>query len=261
MHRISGDFSVIEVEYLRQNLEGKPGGNPVHPFVYSGIVAVLLHRLGLRIGIFQILAIVNPHLGEDIGVFRFFNPGQGGELREHFQRTRRTGCRSQRTVCEQFLVNFDLIRHPQTIRHLDDIDPIQKRLVILVIAERLPFRLIGVGQNDSLKWNGRQSLSAVVIAFLSRRQQWMQHFNRGLEHLDKFHQAAIGPAQRPGETVRIRVILGEMLQLADIHLADQRGNILVVFIARFGFSDRDLMQNSGPQFDDTELGNIAIKFL
>ena len=89
----------------------------------------------------------------------------------------------------------------------------------------------------------------------------MQHLDRSFEHFDKFHQAAIGPAQCTGEAVGVRVVLGEMFQLADVHLADQRGNILIVLIARFGLGDGDLMQHRGPQLDHLEFGDVAVIFL
>jgi hypothetical protein len=80
----------------------------------------------------------------------------------------------------------------------------------------------------------------------------MQHFNRRFEHLDEFHQTSISAAQRAGEAVGVRVILGEMLQLADIYLADQRRNVLIVLIARLGLGHGDLMQDRGPQLDHSE---------
>ena len=135
MHRVGGDFGVVEVEHLGQDLEGEPGGNAVHPLVYPGVVAVFLHRLGLGISVLEVLAVINPHLGEDTGVFRLLDPGQHREPPEHFQCTRRTGRFGQRTVGQQFLVNLDLIRHPQAVRHLDDVNPVEERLVVLVALE------------------------------------------------------------------------------------------------------------------------------
>jgi hypothetical protein len=64
MHGVGGDFDMVEVEHLRQNLEGEAGGNAGHSLIDPGIIAILLHRLGLGIGVFQVLAIVDPHLGE-----------------------------------------------------------------------------------------------------------------------------------------------------------------------------------------------------
>jgi hypothetical protein len=118
-----------------------------------------------------------------------------------------------------------------------------------------------VGQNDAFKRNGRQPLGAVVVAFLSRGQQRMQHLDRRFEHFDEFHQPTIGAAQGAGEAVGVRVVLGEMLQFADIHLADQRGDVLIVFVARFGFGDGDLMQDRRPQLHHPEFGDVAVVFL
>ncbi|MNZ96629.1 hypothetical protein D3C78_1158300 [compost metagenome] len=52
-----------------------------------------------------------------------------------------------------------------------------------------------------------------------------------------------------------------ILQLADIDLTDQRGNILVVLIARFGFGDGNLFQNRRAYFDDFEFGDVAAKLM
>lgn len=85
----------------------------------------------------------------------------------------------------------------------------------------------------------------------------MQDFDRGFEHFHKFHDALVGTAQRAGIAVGIRIVLGKMLQFADIHFPDQRGDILIVFVARFGFGDRDLRQNGRPHFDNFEFGDVT----
>ncbi len=48
-----------------------------------------------------------------------------------------------------------------------------------------------------------------------------------------------------------------MLEHADIDLADQRRDILVVFVARFGLGDRDLVQDRRLDLDHLELADIA----
>jgi hypothetical protein len=52
----------------------------------------------------------------------------------------------------------------------------------------------------------------------------MQHLNRRLEHLDEFENALVGPIETAGIAIRVRVVLGQALELADIDLADERGN-------------------------------------
>ncbi len=89
----------------------------------------------------------------------------------------------------------------------------------------------------------------------------MQHLDRRLEHLDEFHQTLIGPAERARVAVGIGVVLGKPLQLADIDLADQRGDVLIVLVARFGLGDGDLLQDRGVELDDLELGDIAVVLL
>ena len=70
----------------------------------------------------------------------------------------------------------------------------------------------------------------------------MQNLDRRLEHFHEFKKTLIGAAQSPGEGVGVRVVLAEMLQLADVHLAHERGDILIVLIARFGLCHRELTQ-------------------
>ena len=62
----------------------------------------------------------------------------------------------------------------------------------------------------------------------------------------------VGAIQAAGIAIGIRVVLGEGLQLANVDLADQRGDVLIVLVARFGFRDRDLPQARGLDFGDPE---------
>jgi hypothetical protein len=57
------------------------------------------------------------------------------------------------------------------------------------------------------------------------------------------------------------VVLRIVLQLADIDLADKRGDVLVVFVARFGLGDADLAQLAGIQLHDVELGQVAVELV
>lgn len=64
-------------------------------------------------------------------------------------------------------------------------------------------------------------------------------------------------ARHTGIAIGIRIVLGKMLQLADIHFPDQCGDILIVFVARFSFGDRDLCQNGRPNFYYFEFGDVT----
>ncbi len=116
-------------------------------------------------------------------------------------------------------------------------------------------------QNNAIKRQGRQPFGAIVVTFLGRGQQWMQHLNWRFEHLHKFHQALIGAAKRTGIAVGIGIVLGKVLQLTDVDLTDQGRNILIVFISRFGFGNRQLIQNRGVAFHHPELADIAIELM
>ncbi|MNC69565.1 hypothetical protein D3C75_1202700 [compost metagenome] len=59
----------IEVEDLGQDLEREAGRQAVHAFIDAGVVAILLDRLGLRIGVLEVFTVIHPHLGVDVRVF------------------------------------------------------------------------------------------------------------------------------------------------------------------------------------------------
>jgi hypothetical protein len=75
---------------------------------------------------------------------------------------------------------------------------------------------------------------ALEVAFLGGRQQRVQHLDGRLEHLHEFQQPLVGQAQATGVAVGVRVVLGVGFQLADVDLADQRADVLVVLIAGLG---------------------------
>ena len=89
----------------------------------------------------------------------------------------------------------------------------------------------------------------------------MQHFNRCFEHLNKFHDPLVGAAQRTGIAVSVRIVLGVVFEFANIYFSHQRGNILVVLIARFRFGNGNLLQNRRPHFDHAEFSDVATKFM
>ena len=93
-----------------------------------------------------------------------------------------------------------------------------------------------------LKGNGADILRADVVALLRRGQQGMQHLDRRLEHLDEFEDALVGAVEAAGIAVGVGIVLGERLQLADVDLADQRRDVLVVLVAGLGLGDADLPQ-------------------
>ncbi len=219
MYRVGGDFVRIEVEHLRQDLECEAGRKTVHAFVDARIVAVFLDRFGFRIGILEVLAVVHAHLRVDVGVFRLLEAREHGELGQHLQGIRRAMRLGQRTVEQQLVVDLDFVTDPQAVRHFDDVDPVDEGFVVLVIAEGMPLRFVGVGQQDPGERNRAEAFGTVVVALLGGGQQWVQHLDGCLEHFDEFHQALVGPAQGARVAVGVGVILRELLQFADIDLA------------------------------------------
>ncbi|MHC2681565.1 hypothetical protein ACVJDU_003129 [Bradyrhizobium diazoefficiens] len=104
-------------------------------------------------------------------------------------------------------------------------------------------------------------LGADVVAFLRRREQRVQHLDRRLEHLDKFEDTLIGAVETAGIAVGVGVVLRVGLELADVDLADQRGDVLVVLVTGLGLGNRDLAQPRRLDFCNPELGNVAAEGL
>ena len=181
------------------------------------------------------------------------------EARQRFQRRRRTRCCGQLGARDQFLVDLLLFGDAQAVRHLDDADAVDEGFVVLVTFEALPFRFVRVRENDAGERDRTDILAADIIAFLRRCEQRVQHLDRRLEHLDEFENALVGTVEAAGIAVRIGIVLRIGLELADIDLADQRGDVLVVLVARLGLGDRDLAQPRRLDLGDAEAGDVAAK--
>ena len=85
----------------------------------------------------------------------------------------------------------------------------------------------------------------------------MQDLDGRLEHLDELEHALVGEAQPARVAVCVRVVLREALELADVELAHQRRDVLVVLVARLGLGDRDLLQHRRAQLHDSKSGDVA----
>ncbi len=261
VHRVGRHFVRVEVEHLGEDLEGEAGGKPGHTLVDPGGIAVFLDRLGLGIGVLEVLAVVDAHLRVDVGVVRLLQARQHGELREHLQGVRGAVCVGQRAVDQKLVVDLDLVGDAQAVRDLDDVDTVDEGLVVLVVAEAVPLRFVGVGEDDAAVGQPAQALGAVVVALLGGGQQRVQDLDRRLEHLDEFHQALVGPAQRARVAVGVGVVLRVLLELADVHLAHQGGDVLVVLVPRLGLGDGDLVEDRGVQLDHAELADVAAELV
>ena len=249
------------VEGRGQNLEGEARRDAVHAFVDAGGVLVFLDAARLRIGFLQAFAVIDPHLGEQRRVLVLAQPRHHREARQRLQRRRRAGRGREFGSLDQLLVDLLLLGDPQAVRHLDDADAVDEGFVVLVGLEALPFGFVGMRENDAGEGDRADILGADVIAFLRRRQQRMQHLDRRLEHFDEFENALVGAVQAARIAVGVGIVLGEGLELADIDLADQRGDVLIVLVAGFGFRDRDLAQPRGLDLGDAESRNVAAEGL
>ena len=171
---------------------------------------VFLHRLGLGVDVLQVLAVVDPQSSNRMLEFSCSQqPAGDAEAAEDLQHLRRAGGVAQLAFAQQLVVNLALFGNPQAVRHLDHRDAVEEGLVVLVVLELLPFRLVRVGEDDALEGEGAEGLGAQVVAFLGCGQQGMQHLDGRLEHLDEFEQSlgrAVEPAgdssRRPGRSGR-----------------------------------------------------------
>ena len=259
MDRVGGDLLVVAVEGLGQDLEGEAGGDAGHAFGDARGLAIFLHRLGLGVGVLQAVAVVDAKLRIERRVLVLLEAAEDAEAREDLEHLGRAGRLAQFAAFEQLGVDHRLFGHPEAVGHLDDADAVEERLVVLVVLEVLPLRFIGMGEHDPLERQGSKVLGARVIAFLGRRQQRMQHLDRRLEHLDEFQQALRRTVEAAGIAVGVRVVLGEVLELADVDLADEGGDVLVVLVTRFGLGDGDLAQPGRIDLDHGEPGDVAVE--
>ena len=118
-----------------------------------------------------------------------------------------------------------------------------------------------MGEHDTGEGNCADIFGADIIAFLCRRQQRMQHLDRRLEHFDEFENALVGAVEAAREAVGIGIVLGEALELANVDLADEGGNVLVVLVAGFGLRDGDLTQARRIELHHAEAGDVATEFV
>src|SRR3954467_2501059 len=240
MDRVGTDLVGVVVEGRRENLEREAGRHAVHAFVDTGGIPVFLNAARLWIGFLQAVTVIDPHLGEHGRVLVLAQARHHREARHRFQRGRRARRGGQVGALDQFLVDLLLLGDTQDVRHLDDADTVDEGFIVLVGLEALPFGLVGVGENDAGERDRTDVLGPDIVAFLRRRQQRMQHLDRRLEHFDEFENALVGAVEAAGIAVGVGIVLGKSLQLADVDLANQRRDVLVVFVAGLGLRDRDL---------------------
>jgi hypothetical protein len=157
-------------------------------------------------------------------------PGEHGRLGE-------------RGVLEQLVVNLDFLGDADAVRHLDDENPVEERFVVLVVAEAVPLGLVRVRDDQAVERDSGKAFGSLEVAFLRRGEQRVQHLDRRLEHLDELEETLVRETQTARIAVRIGVVLRKLLELADVDLADERRNVLVVFVTGFGLRDCNLAQH------------------
>src|SRR3546814_9505707 len=80
--------------------------------------------------------------------------------------------------------------------------------------------------------NSANILRTDIVALLRRGQQRVEHLDRRFKHFDEFKKPLVRTIESARIAIGVRVVLREIFQLADIDLADQRRDILIIFIAR-----------------------------
>ena len=116
-------------------------------------------------------------------------------------------------------------------------------------------------EHDAVEGDRAEALGTLEVALLRGGEQRVQHLDRRLEHLDEFQQALVGQAQAAAVAVGVGVVLGVGLELADVDLAHQRADVLVVLVARLGLGDAHLLEDAGVALDDAELADVAAELL
>src|SRR5437762_14157568 len=84
----------------------------------------------------------------------------------------------------------------------------------------------------------------------------MQHHDGRLDHLDEFHQTLRRAVEAARKGIGVGIVLAVHLELADIDLADEARDVLVVLVARLGFRDADLLQPRGLQPNDGKFRDV-----
>src|SRR5271166_670389 len=261
VNRVGGDFRGIVIERRGQGLESKPRRDAVHPLIGSGGIAVFLDAARARVGFLQALAVIDAHLRVQRRVLVLAQPRQHREAGEHLERRRRARRARQLGRGNQLLVDLLLLLHAQAVRHLDYIDAVDEGFVVSIVLEALPLRLVGVGHDHARERDRADVLGADVVAFLGRGQQRVQHLDRRLEHLDELEDALVCAVEAARIAVGVRVVLRVHLQLADVDLADQRADVLVVLVARLRLRDGDLALARRTHANDAELADVAAEFV
>ena len=98
----------------------------------------------------------------------------------------------------------------------------------------------------ALKGHCGEAFGALEVFLLGRGQEWIQDLEGRLEHFHKLQQTLVGQTQATRVTVGIGVVLTESIELTDVHLSNERGNVLIVFIAGFDLGDCALFELARP---------------
>ena len=83
----------------------------------------------------------------------------------------------------------------------------------------------------------------------------------GALNIYEFENALVRPVQPARVGVGVGIGLRQRLEPADIDLADERGDVLIVLVARLGLGDGNLAQARGPHLDHLEPGDVAVELV
>ncbi len=103
---------MVVIEGLGKRLIRESRRDAGHAFIHARRVLVFLKRLGLGIGVAQLLAVIDAHLGIKIGVLVFLQSRQNTETTKHFQRFRCARRLVELTLLEELSINLNFIGHP-----------------------------------------------------------------------------------------------------------------------------------------------------
>src|SRR3546814_11963573 len=113
----------------------------------------------------------------------------------------------------------------------------------------LPVGLVGVRHDYPGEGNSANILRTDIVALLRRGQQRVEHLDRRLEHFDEFEKTLVRTIESARIAICVRVVLRQISQLAYIDFADQRSDILIIYIVRYRLANAHLRDDELVKID------------
>ena len=116
-------------------------------------------------------------------------------------------------LSDHLFVNLHLLRELQYVRYLDLHNTIKNRLIGVLRLETIPFGLVAVREDDTVKVKHRILTWGRNLLFLSCSEDRVKELNLILENLNKLHNAAVTYVESTVEIENSWVILRVLVKL------------------------------------------------